>query len=127
VLSGGVIGDAVSSPVTQGIFAGLVLGKLAGILLASFIAVRLGLGELPAGSSWMQVTGAATLAGIGFTVSLFITELAFSDRGVIDDARIGIFAASIVAGIAGYLVLRMAKPAPREAQQETEQAALAAH
>lgn len=107
-ISGGVIEDAASSPITLGVIIGLVVGKLTGILAAVTVMTRLGGVSLPQGTDWAQVTGTALLAGIGFTVSLFITGLAFDDPGLQDEAKIGILAASLIAGAAGYAVLRVA-------------------
>ena len=86
---------------------GLVLGKAIGVTLFAWLAVRLGAGILPRGATWRMMTGLALLAGVGFTVSLFITELAFENDAVLTDlAKIGIFIGSAVAGIVGYLLLR---------------------
>jgi NhaA family Na+:H+ antiporter len=106
VLSGDAIDHALSSRVTIGIVAGLVVGKFVGILGASTLAVRTRLGALPAGTGLHHIAGVAVLGGVGFTVSLFITDLAF--RGaVIDDAKIGVLAASAIAGVLGMVVLRV--------------------
>lgn len=106
VLSGGVIGDAASSTVTLGVVLGLLAGKLLGIVSFSWVAVRLGVGSLPRGMTWPQMVGVGLVAGIGFTVSLFITGLAFTDAELVSDAKIGILAGSLLAGVAGYLFLR---------------------
>ena len=105
VISGEVIGDAVSSPVTWGVIAGLVLGKTVGITLATAIAVGTGIGRLPRGVTWRYVIGAGALGGIGFTVSLFVTELAFGDSILGEDARIGVLTASLLAGVIGTLIV----------------------
>jgi NhaA family Na+:H+ antiporter len=107
-LSADALADAASSGVTLGIVLGLVVGKVVGIVGASALAVRARVGRLPEGASWRHLVGTAALAGIGFTVSLFITELAFVDAGSAAEAKIGIFAASIAAGVVGFLVLRSA-------------------
>lgn len=113
VLSGEAIDHAWSSRVTIGIVAGLVVGKFVGILGASTLAVRTHLGALPAGTGLHHVAGVAVLGGIGFTVSLFITDLAFRGE-IIDDAKIGVLAASAIAAGLGMLVLRvlLRGPAP---------------
>lgn len=98
--------DAVGNPIAIGIFAGLVVGKIAGISGAAYFAVALRLADLPSGVSWRQVIGASALGGIGFTVSLFIAQLAFTDSATVGAAKIAIFAASLVAGVTGYLLLR---------------------
>lgn len=99
-------------PVTLGVVAGLVLGKPAGILLGSFLSVKIGLAELPRRVRWRHIAGVGCLAGIGFTMSLFINELAFKDMGARADAliaagKIGVFAASILAAVIGLIVLRL--------------------
>ncbi len=106
VLSGDAIDHALSSRVTIGIVTGLVVGKFVGIFGASAVAVRTGVGSLPDGVRMRDIGGVAVIGGIGFTVSLFITDLAF--RGdVIDDAKIGVLVASAVAAMLGMLVLRV--------------------
>jgi NhaA family Na+:H+ antiporter len=87
-----------------------VVGKLVGITLFTMTSVRFGWGRLPSGMDTRHLIGVSVLAGIGFTVSLFIVNLAFSDAALIADAKIGILAASIVAGIGGYLILRSRRP-----------------
>jgi NhaA family Na+:H+ antiporter len=96
---------ALTSPVALGVAAGLLLGKPAGILLFSWLAVRLRIADLPSGTHWGQILGIGLLGGIGFTMSLFITNLAFSLPALAVAAKIGIFGASILAGLAGYLLL----------------------
>jgi NhaA family Na+:H+ antiporter len=98
--------NGATSPVTRGVVLGLVMGKLAGILGASWLAVRLGVGRLPGGVSWREIAGAAGVAGIGFTVALFVAELAFEGTEFLDAARLGVFAASAIAGCLGYALLR---------------------
>lgn len=98
--------SAVTSPVAIGVFLGLVVGKTLGISLASLLAVRSGVGRMPTGAGVRHLVGTAAVAGIGFTVSLFVTELAFADPATADVAKIGIFAASIAAGALGFWVLR---------------------
>ena len=101
------LATAVSHPVTIGIGVGLLLGKPLGITLFAWLAVRLGLAELPAGTRWPQIFGLGLLGGIGFTMSLFITNLAYeSAPELVAAAKVGIFAASLFAGILGYLLLR---------------------
>jgi len=107
------IGEAVKDPTTMGVALGLVLGKFVGITLAMYLAVRFGVARLPIGSTWAHIRGLAVLAGIGFTVSLFVTGLAFDDPAMADLAKIGIFAGSAIAGVTGYLLLRKA-PMPDE-------------
>jgi len=103
---GGDIAAAAAHPVTLGVAAGLVLGKQVGITLFSWLAVRSGVASMPRGISWRQVYGAAWLGGIGFTMSIFIASLAFPDEALLDAAKLGILAASLVAGLVGWLLLR---------------------
>jgi NhaA family Na+:H+ antiporter len=111
-LSGEALAGALSSPVTLGVIAGLILGKLVGVSGAAWIAVKLGVADLPDGVRWGQVAGTGLLAGIGFTMSIFVTSLAFAgEPALIDDAKIGILVASVVAGVFGYLLLRMSSGA----------------
>jgi len=109
--------EAVTSPVSLGVGGGLLIGKIVGISLATYVAVRFGIGKLPKRTGWRDVIGLAALAGIGFTVSLFVTELAFTTPELIDEAKIGIFAGSGLAGVVGYQLLRRAKT-PQEALEE---------
>ncbi|MFA5516503.1 MAG: Na+/H+ antiporter NhaA [Desulfuromonadales bacterium] len=104
-LSFGDLASSLSHPVTLGVALGLLLGKPLGILLFSWTAVRLGFCDLPTGVKWRQILGVGVLAGIGFTMSLFITNLAFVEPQMIAAAKIGIFIASILAGGCGYLLL----------------------
>ena len=105
VLSTDAIGDAVSSGVTQGIVVGLVLGKIAGITFFTLLAVKIGLCALPPGTTKQQIAGIASIAGIGFTVSMFIGGLAFDNAMLQDEAKIGILFASILAAIIGTVIL----------------------
>jgi NhaA family Na+:H+ antiporter len=108
VAFGGVdIVEALTSPVALGVALGLLVGKIAGISAFTVLAVRLGLGRLPRHTTWTHIIGVAALAGIGFTVSLFVTSLAFEDPVLTDLAKIGIFAGSGLAGLIGYLLLRL--------------------
>jgi NhaA family Na+:H+ antiporter len=102
---------AATSRVAVGVLAGLVAGKAIGVLGASWLAVRIGLARLPQGATWPHVAGVALLAGIGFTVSLFITDLAFTAEADLNAAKIGILAASVLAGVLGYTYLRWTTPA----------------
>ena len=99
--------DALTSPsaVLGGVAVALVAGKFIGVTLFSWVAVRLGFGRLPDGARWGHIMGVGAVAGIGFTVSLFITGLAFSDVAIQDDAKIGILVASIIAALAGAAIL----------------------
>lgn len=103
---------AMRSPVLPGVVAGLVIGKPVGIILFSWLAVRAGVARLPHGVHWRMIAGAGMLGGIGFTMALFIGGLAFRDAGSLDAAKVGVIAASTVAGIMGWLVLRSALRTP---------------
>ncbi|PLY00550.1 MAG: Na+/H+ antiporter NhaA [Desulfuromonas sp.] len=96
--------------VSMGIILGLMLGKQVGIFGFAWLVVKTGLSELPSGVTWGQLWGVSILGGIGFTMSIFISELAFSDARMIEDAKIAIFVASILAGILGWVVLHFLLP-----------------
>ena len=113
-ITGDSISAALSSEIAWGIFLGLLAGKFVGIVAVAALAVRLGIAYKPPQLSWPQLGGAALLAGIGFTVAIFIANLSFTagDGELLEVAKIGIFAASIVAAVLGYAVLRAVKPRP---------------
>jgi NhaA family Na+:H+ antiporter len=94
--------------VTVGVFLGLVIGKPLGIIAAALGAVKSGIGQLPGGVGRTSLLGYGCLAGIGFTMSLFIAMLAFDESGPLNAAKSGILAGSLLAGIAGAIVLRIA-------------------
>lgn len=108
VVLGHGIAEALGSATSLGIVCGLVLGKPIGILLFSWLAVKSKAAVLPEGVDWVQLLGAGTLAGIGFTMSLFIADLAFEDAAHLTAAKAGILAASILAAILGWIVLSSA-------------------
>ncbi len=99
------LGKVLTQPITIGVILGLVLGKPIGVTLASWLAVRLGLASLPENVSWKHVHGAGWLAGIGFTMSLFMTGLAFTDDAHLTAAKLGILIASLCAGVIGSVIL----------------------
>ena len=101
--------EAATSAIGLGVAMGLVVGKTVGISIFTFAAVRLGMGRLPLGTTWRHVIGLAMVAGIGFTVSLFVAGLAFTDPQLIDQAKVGIFLGSAVAGMGGAAILLGAK------------------
>lgn len=111
-LSGGAIRDAASSDVTLGVMAGLVIGKPLGIVVMAWLALRLGWADLPENVGMQHILGAGLLAGIGFTVSLFIAGLAFNDAALVADAKLGILGASLLAGVCGFVFLWMAPGEP---------------
>ena len=116
-LSQEALADALRSPVTIGIMLGLVIGKLIGVSSFSWLAVRLGVCSLPRGATWRQVIGMGGVAGIGFTVSLFITNLAFVSEDITDQAKVGILVASTVAAMIGAAILRSSRPAGEPAPE----------
>lgn len=105
-LDAGSLGAPGARRVFVGVILGLVVGKLVGISAFSWLALRLGVGELPEGVSARQLAGAAAVAGIGFTVSLFIAGLAYPSPALEAAAKVGILVASAMASLAGYLILR---------------------
>lgn len=106
--------DAASSSVTLGVVLGLVVGKTVGVTVFSLAATRFGLANMPRGMGTSQLVGLSMLAGIGFTVSLFVTGLAgFDDQALVDDAKIGILVASGIAAIGGLIVLSRSFAPPR--------------
>jgi NhaA family Na+:H+ antiporter len=100
-------GLALTSRISWGVIAGLVLGKQIGITGFAWLAVRTGLASIPRGTTWLQIYGAGCLGGIGFTMSLFIAGLAFNNSEDLTAAKLGILIASILAGLVGWLLLRL--------------------
>ena len=107
----------LTSEISLGIIAGLFLGKQIGIFIFSWLAVKMKLADMPKKVNWKQLYGAGILAGIGFTMSLFITNLAFSSEELINTAKVGILAASLLAGVIGYLILRFT-PKMKDTEQK---------
>jgi NhaA family Na+:H+ antiporter len=105
------LSTAVTAPVAVGIFVARVFGKPLGVLLGSWLTVRSGIGHLSPDVGWGDITGMGATAGIGFAVALFIAELAFPPGLMLDEAKTAILAAALVAGIAGYTILRIS-PSP---------------
>src|SRR5271165_1147520 len=108
--SSGAWRELATSRVAWGIVLGLVLGKPLGIIGFAAAAVRTGLAQLPRGVTWRQLTAEGILAGIGFTVSIFISSLAFDDAAHLVEAKTAVLGASVLAGVLGYLGLRESKP-----------------
>ncbi|MBO7255941.1 MAG: Na+/H+ antiporter NhaA [Bacteroidales bacterium] len=104
-INGEVISSGVVPPVMQGIFFGLLLGKPIGITLFSYIAVKLKLAQAPKGALWRQVFALGIVGGIGFTMSIFIDNLAFQDKMLIDEGKLAILVTSVCAAIIGLLAL----------------------
>jgi Na+:H+ antiporter, NhaA family len=106
VLLGEDFTSTLLNPVSVGIVAGLLIGKQIGITLFAWLTVKIGISELPAGVTWLHIYGAGWLAGIGFTMSLFISDLAFADSPLLDVAKVGILTASLIAGVVGWSITR---------------------
>lgn len=101
-----LLSDILHSNLAIGIIAGLAVGKPVGFLFATWLACRLHLARLPEGLTWKMVLGIGGVAGIGFTISLFIAELAFANETQFEEASLGVFAASVLSGLFGYAVFR---------------------
>ena len=111
----GSIYRSMGDPIAIGILLGLTLGKLLGIAGSVLLAHKLGIGQLPRGTTASHIVGAGLLAGIGFTMSIFISELAFAwDGELVVVAKMGILAASLIAGFLGFAWLRWVAPAADE-------------
>ena len=106
-LAGLDILQALFSPISLGIIIGLFLGKQFGIFIFSFVAVKLKLASLPEGINWKNIYGAGILAGIGFTMSLFIAGLAFDNPALLDLSKIGVLTGSLLSGILGFVYLKI--------------------
>jgi Na+:H+ antiporter, NhaA family len=104
-LSGAAVSDALGSSVAGGIVVGLVVGKFVGVAGFTWLAARLRMARLPDDATWSGILGVSALAGIGFTVSIFITDLAFADTSLQDEAKIAILAASVLAATIGTALL----------------------
>ncbi len=107
ILTGLTVSD-LFAPLPLGIAAGLVLGKQLGVFGVTWLMVRAGFARLPQGAGWAHIYGIACLAGIGFTMSLFIGGLSFGDPALMNQVRIGVLAGSILSAVMGYVVLRFA-------------------
>jgi len=105
-LSGDALGGLASDPVTLGVGLGLLVGKTVGVFGASFLAIKLGVARLPEGATFRHILGLAMVAGVGFTVALFVTSISLTEPALIDSAKVGILAGSLIAGVLGYLMLR---------------------
>ena len=106
-LAGTDLSSLVANPALLGVFFGLVVGKPLGIVVASFVVVKLKVANLPENVNWMHMVGAAILGGVGFTMSIFVANLAYADATAIAAAKLGILAASLVAGVAGFAFLAL--------------------
>ena len=107
--------DALDARIALGVAVGLVAGKTIGVFSFSFLAVKVGVGRLPSGTTWRHAFGLAVTAGIGFTVALFVATISFADdAGFSSSAKVGVLGGSLVAGVLGFSLLRTS-PAPPEA------------
>jgi len=114
--------DALFAPLPLGIAAGLLIGKQLGILGFAWAAVKAGFATLPEGVSWRQMHALSLLAAIGFTMSLFIGNLAFADPAQVDAVKIGVLSGSLVAALAGYVLLRATLPVEAAEASEPDEA-----
>ena len=110
-------GASVMHPIAIGVALGLVVGKPVGITLFSWIAVKAGVADLPAGVGWAHVVGVGALAGVGFTMALFVGSLAFSDDGQVATSKIAVLAASAISCAAGLLILRFLVPSEPSSEE----------
>ena len=118
VALGGGVGALITDTVALGVMLGLVVGKPVGVMLLAFVAVKAGLAALPRGVTWKHVLGVSFLTGIGFTMSIFIANLAFGAGPLLDSAKVGILAASVVSGLLGAAVLLRLPPVAAEPTAE---------
>jgi len=113
-------GEQLTSPVALGVAVGLIVGKPLGVAVATWISLKLNIGELPRRTTMKGIVGLGALAGIGFTVSLFVTELAFITTVFVDEAKLGIFVGSFISGIVGFMILRSIKTPEEEISDASE-------
>ncbi len=116
VLTGLSLSD-LAAPLPLGIALGLVLGKQIGVFGVTWLMVKLRLAQPPAGANWAQIYGVACLAGIGFTMSLFIGSLSFADPELMNHVRLGVLLGSLVSGVLGFAALRLSTPSSEDAAQ----------
>jgi len=121
VITGDSVNHAVSSEISQGVAFGLLLGKPIGIFVATWLAVRIGLASLPRSMNWWHVLGVGLLGGVGFTVSLFVNELAFDEVFLVTDGKMGILAGSLISAIIGYVMLVIVTRKPAGPSESAEQ------
>ncbi|MEI4486807.1 Na+/H+ antiporter NhaA [Frigidibacter sp. MR17.14] len=117
VLKGMQLSDLFAA-LPMGIAAGLFLGKQIGVFGVTWLMVKTGLARLPAGATWVQVWGVACLAGIGFTMSLFIGSLSFSDAALMNEVRMGVLLGSLLSAVVGFVLLRMAPQAKERTRDQ---------
>ena len=122
VLAGMSVADLLQ-PLPMGIALGLILGKQIGVFGLTFLMVKFGMARLPHGANWLHIYGVACLAGVGFTMSLFIGGLSFEDPAMINQVRMGVLSGSIISGILGYVALMLAASRSRAEDQLVAQPA----
>ena len=107
VYLGDVSLNTLLKPIPLGVMSGLFLGKQIGVFLATYVLIKMGYARLPSGASWIQMYGVAILTGIGFTMSLFIGNLAFESEIFISQMKIGVLVGSFLSAVLGYLLLNL--------------------
>lgn len=107
VTIGSGFSESITHPISIGIISGLFIGKQLGIFGFSFIAIKLGLASKPEGVNYTKMYGAGILAGIGFTMSLFIANLAFDSEDLLKIAKVGVLSASLISGVVGYIIVKI--------------------
>ncbi len=117
------LGEQLTSPVALGVAVGLMVGKPLGVTAATWLALKLKLGVLPRHTNMKTIFGLGALAGVGFTVSLFVAELAFTHELLTDEAKMGIFLGSFVSGVVGYMILRSLKTPEEDFAEASERIA----
>lgn len=120
IIISGSIQEILINNNSLGIMTGLILGKPIGVLLLCFLAVKLRIGKLPDAVNWLQLAGAGVLAGIGFTMSIFIALLAINDNSIIQHSKIAILVSSFIAGVAGFILIKRATASSPVAEEHTE-------
>lgn len=108
VVLGGITMDQILAPLPIGIALGLIAGKQLGVFGVTFVMVKSGLARMPSGATWLHIYGISCLAGIGFTMSLFIGGLSFADATLMNEVRIGVLSGSVLSAILGYAALKLA-------------------
>lgn len=122
VALGGLTMEEIFSPMPIGIAAGLFIGKQLGVFSAVWVAVRTGFASKPRGATWLQIYAISIICGIGFTMSLFIGGLAFSDPLLVEEAKLGTLGGSLVAALVGYAIMRFAPAHSDHVREEIKQA-----
>lgn len=122
ILLGGDMGDIFMTDLNHGIMSGLIAGKVIGIFGFTFIAVKLGIATLPTNSTWGKIAGVGFLGGIGFTMSIFISNLAFKGEGLFQtEAKVSVLLSSLIAGILGYIILSRTRVPEKASEPEEEE------